>query len=145
MCGHFCIGFIDFIFNGKTLTEYTNLFSPKNLMVQFCLVLEMNENNSIKAIDNSNLAEQTKLPVSEIIGIENYFYQEIDQRKSCSKKLNKYVTAFDHIDKVLLVLGAANSGVSVISFANIVGASVEIASASFTLIFSLTTGIVKNY
>ena len=28
MCGHFLIGFIDFILAGKTLTEYTNLFSP---------------------------------------------------------------------------------------------------------------------
>ena len=28
MCGYFCIGFINFMFNGKTLTEYTNLFSP---------------------------------------------------------------------------------------------------------------------
>ena len=30
MCGYFCIGFIDFILAGKTLTEYTNLFSPNN-------------------------------------------------------------------------------------------------------------------
>ena len=30
MCGYFCIGFIDFMFKGKTLTEYTNLFSPNN-------------------------------------------------------------------------------------------------------------------
>ena len=28
MCGYFCIGFINFMFNGKSLTEYTNLFSP---------------------------------------------------------------------------------------------------------------------
>ena len=28
MCGYFCIGFIDFIFANKTLTDYTNLFSP---------------------------------------------------------------------------------------------------------------------
>ena len=28
MCGYFCIGFIDFMLVGKTLTEYTNLFSP---------------------------------------------------------------------------------------------------------------------
>ena len=28
MCGHFCIGFIDFMFKGKSLTEHTNLFSP---------------------------------------------------------------------------------------------------------------------
>ena len=31
MCGYFCIGFIDFTFKGKTLTEYTNLFSPNDL------------------------------------------------------------------------------------------------------------------
>ena len=29
-CGYFWTGFIDFIFKGKTLTEYTNLFSPNN-------------------------------------------------------------------------------------------------------------------
>ena len=27
MCGYFCIGFIDFMFEDKTLTDYTNLFS----------------------------------------------------------------------------------------------------------------------
>ena len=29
MCGYFCIGFIDFMLAGKTLTEYTNLFFTK--------------------------------------------------------------------------------------------------------------------
>ena len=28
MCGYFCIGFIDFIVTGKTVTEFTNIFSP---------------------------------------------------------------------------------------------------------------------
>ena len=28
MCRYFCIGFIDFMLAGKTLTEFTNLFSP---------------------------------------------------------------------------------------------------------------------
>ena len=28
MCEYFCIGFIDFMFKGKRLLEYTNLFSP---------------------------------------------------------------------------------------------------------------------
>ena len=31
MCGYFCIGFIKFMFNGKSLTDYTNLFSPNDL------------------------------------------------------------------------------------------------------------------
>ena len=30
MCRYFCIGFIDYMFKGKTLTDYTNLFSPNN-------------------------------------------------------------------------------------------------------------------
>ena len=30
MCGYFCIGFINFTFNGKSLTDYTNLFSPND-------------------------------------------------------------------------------------------------------------------
>ena len=97
--------------------------------------------NEIKKI---NLSEQTKFRLSEIIGIENYFHQEINQRKSYSKKLNKYVTAFDYIDKVLIVLSATSDGISIISFTSIIGAPVGIASASFTLFFSLTTGIAKK-
>ena len=95
-------------------------------------------------INKTNLSEQTKFRLSEIIRIENYFHQEINQRKSCSKKLSKYVTAFDYIDKILIVLCATSSGVCIISSASVVGAPVGIASASFTLIFSLTTGIVKK-
>ena len=30
MCGYFCIGFIDFMFNGNSLTDFTNLFSPND-------------------------------------------------------------------------------------------------------------------
>ena len=30
MCGYFCIGFIDFVLAGKTLTEFTKLFSLNN-------------------------------------------------------------------------------------------------------------------
>ena len=44
----------------------------------------------------------------------------------------------------LIVLSATGGGVSIISFRNIVGAPIRIASASFTLIFSITKGIVKK-
>ena len=30
MCGYFCIGFIDFMFAGKTLTDFTIRFSPNH-------------------------------------------------------------------------------------------------------------------
>ena len=31
MCGYFCIEFIDFMLKYKSLTDFTNLFSPNNL------------------------------------------------------------------------------------------------------------------
>ena len=68
----------------------------------------MNEINKI------NLTEQTKFQLSKIIGIENYFHQEINQRKSYSKKLSKYVTAFDYTDEILIVLSATKSGLCII-------------------------------
>ena len=95
-------------------------------------------------IDKTKLSDQTKLRLYEIKNIENYFINEINQQKTYSKNLNRYVTTFDYIDKILVVLSATTSGVSIISFTNVIGTSVGIVSASFTLIFSLTTGIIKK-
>ena len=40
MCEYFCIGFIDFMLKGKSLLDYTNLFSPndyeKNDNIIYC-------------------------------------------------------------------------------------------------------------
>ena len=90
------------------------------------------------------MTDQTECRLNEITKIENYLNSEINQRKSCSKKLSKYVTTFDHKDKVLIGLSATSSGVCIISSTSDVGAPVRIASTSFTLIFSLTTGIIKK-
>ena len=100
-------------------------------------------NNSIEAFGRKNLTGQTKFWLSEIIGIKNYFYQEINERKSYIRKLNKYITIFDYIDKTLIILSATSGGVSIISVISIVGLPVEIASASFTLIFSVAKEIIK--
>ena len=40
MCGYFCIGFINFTLAGKTLTEYTNLFSPNNFKKNGDIILD---------------------------------------------------------------------------------------------------------
>ena len=104
----------------------------------------MTKSNSIEAIDRTNVTEQTKSRLDETSKIKNYFHEKSNQRKSCSKKLSKYVAAFDPIDKILIVLSATTGGVRICSFTSVVAAPVEIASAIFTLIFSLTTGIVKK-
>ena len=61
-----------------------------------------------------------------------------------SKKLSKYVAAFDYIDKPLIALSATSGGISIISFTSVIGVPAGIASASFNLILFLTTGIIKK-
>ena len=86
----------------------------RKMIIQFCLISKMNKSNSIGAIDKTDLFEQTKFRLDEISKIKNYFSEEINQRKSCSQKLNKYVTTFDYIDKIVIVLSATTGGVSLI-------------------------------
>ena len=78
-------------------------------------------------IDKTNLSEQTKFRLNEIIGIENYFHQVINQRKLHSKKLSKYVTTFDYIDKLLIILSPRSGGVSIFLSVSVVGAPIGIA------------------
>ena len=102
----------------------------------------MNELNLIEAHSNLtaiSLSNQTKFSLNEINKIKDYFNSEIHERKTMSQKLSKYITAFDYIDKTLIILSASSGGISIISFTNVIGIP-----ASFTLIFSLTTGIIKK-
>ena len=103
------------------------------------VILKMHET------DQTKLTDQTNFRLYEIKKIANCFVNDINQQKVYSKKLSRYVTIFDYIDKILIALSATASGVSIISFTSTtIGESVGIVSASFTLIFSLTTGIIKK-
>ena len=126
--------------SGKKLTDYTNLFSPddfdKNDQIIFSYFKD--------AWNKTKLPDQTKYRLYKIKKIETYFINEINERKWYSKKSSKYVTIFDYIDKILIALSATSTGVLIILFTSIIGVPAGIASASFTLIFSMTAGIIKN-
>ena len=62
-----------------------------------------------------------------------------------SQKLNKNISAFDYFGKTLILLSATSGGTSIISFSSVIGAPAGIASASLSLVFSLTTGIIKLF
>ena len=51
MCGYFCIGFIDYMLAGKTLTEYTNLFSPNNFKKNDDIILNYFMSNISKRMN----------------------------------------------------------------------------------------------
>ena len=107
------------------------------------VISKMNGCNSTE-IDETNLTDKTKFRLNEVTKIENYFNLEINQRKSCIKNLMKYVAGFGYIDKILIVLSAASSGLCIIFSVSVVGVPIGIAGASFTLIFSLTTAMIKT-
>ena len=60
------------------------------------------------------------------------------------KGRSKYIASFDYFDKSLIVLSVTAGSVSIASFATVIGAPVGMASASSSLEFSMTTGIVKK-
>ena len=61
-----------------------------------------------------------------------------------NKKFSKYISFFDNFDKSLIVLSVTSGGVSIASFATVIGIPIGIASASLGLAFSLCTGLVKK-
>ena len=86
----------------------------------------MNKLNSIKTHLSLNLSDQTKFKLNEINKIKDYFNFEIQERKTMSKKLSKYIAAFDYIDKILIVLSVTSGGTSIISFTSVIGISLSI-------------------
>ena len=133
MCGYFCIGFVDYMFIGKNLTDYTNLFSPNNFKKNDDIILNDFVNNFI---DTSNLNNQ-QFRLNKISEIEDYFIAEIRERESMSKKLSKYISLFDSFDKSLIALSVRSGAVSIACFATVIRAPIGITSASLSLASSL--------
>ena len=61
-----------------------------------------------------------------------------------SKRLSKYIASFDYFDKSLIVLFVTTGSISIASFATVIGTPVGVTRGSFSLAFSLCTGIVRK-
>ena len=93
---------------------------------------------------NANISNEQQFRLNKINEIKDYFIAEIKERELMSKRLSKYIASFDYFDKSLIVLSVTTGSISIASFATVIGAPVGIASASFSLAFSISTGIVKK-
>ena len=92
----------------------------------------------------SELKDLTKYRLDEINNIKEHFNAEIKERKDIIKKISKYIVAFDYADKVFITPSASFGTLSIASYATVVGIPAGIAGASLTLIFTVTTGVVKT-
>ena len=97
-------------------------------------------------MSNSNLElnDLTKFRLDEINKLKDYLNAEIKKRKDIVKKISKYIVAFDYADKLFITLSASFGALSIVSHAKIVGIPVGTAGASLTVIFTVTTGVVKR-
>ena len=132
MCEYFCIEFINYMLKGKTLLDYTNLFSPNDLKRTIELLKEYLRMNNIIELTNVN-----KYRLDEINKIRDYFNNEIKERKDIVKKLNKYLVSFDYLDKIFIALSASFGPLSIASYASLAGTPAGIAGSSLTLIFTI--------
>ena len=97
-----------------------------------------------RANEMSELNDLTKFRFDEINKIKDYLNSEFKERKDIIKKTGKYIVAFDYADKLFITLSASFGTLSIASHVTIVGIPVGIAGASLTLIFTVTTGVVKK-
>ena len=89
------------------------------------------------------MSDQKKFRLNRINKIKYYFNSEIQERKTESKKISKYIAAFDYIEKTLIFLSETSGGISIVYFTSVTEIPAGIPSASSILIFSLTTEIKK--
>ena len=90
------------------------------------------------------LNDQQQFRLNKINEIKDYFVAEIKERELMSKRLSKYIASFDYFDKSLIALSVTTSSISIASFATVIGAPAGIVNASFSLAFSIFTGIVNK-
>ena len=76
--------------------------------------------------------------------IKDYFVAVTKERELMSKRRSKYIGSFDYFDKSLIVLSVTTGSIYIASYATVTGALVGMASASFSLVFSISTRIVKK-
>ena len=74
---------------------------------------------------------------------EDYSVAEM-KKELLSKRLRKNISSFEYFNKSLIVLSVATGSISIVPFAIAIGARVGVTSASFSLAFSIFTGIIKN-
>ena len=91
-----------------------------------------------------NLNNQQLFRLNKINEINNYFVAEVKERELISKTLSKYIASFEYVDKSLIVLSVTSSINSTTSFVTVITPLIGIESASFSLSFSILTGIVKK-
>ena len=92
----------------------------------------------------ANPSNEQQFSLNKTNEIKDYFIAEIRERELMRKRYSKYIVSSDYFDNSLVVLSVTTGSISIASFATVIGAPVEMMSASCSLAFSISTGFVKK-
>ena len=95
-------------------------------------------------MNNLELTDVNKYRLNEINKTEDYFKNEINEKKYIIKKLNKYLITLDYLDRIFITFSTSFGTLSAASHATVVGIPVGITGASLTLIFTTSTSLNKS-
>ena len=93
-------------------------------------------------METINIEDQTNYRVSEISKRKDYFNKEIDYQQSLTNKLNKYLTIFYILNKILTVLLTVFSSTNIFAHIKKKKKVLGLITSIFSLIFSLSFGII---
>ena len=94
---------------------------------------------------NTTPSNDQQVRLNKINETKDYFIAEIREKELISRNLSKYIAPFEYFDKSLIVSSKATSGISIASFATVIGAPVGIMSVSCSLAFPITTVFLKHF
>ena len=89
-----------------------------------------------------NLEDQSNYRLNEISKIKDYFNEEIYYQQSLTNKLNKYLTIFDILNKILTVFLTVFSCTNIFAHIKKKKKLLGLITSIFSLIFSLSFGII---
>ena len=94
---------------------------------------------------NANISNEQQFRLNKINEIKDHFLAQIRERELISKNISKYIASLDYFNKSLNVLSILSGGISIASFATVIGAPAEIIGASCGFTFSITSGFLKKF
>ena len=133
MCGFYCIAFIEYMLAGKTLLDYTNLFSLNNY--------KKNNETEYKYFKNDYVKSRVEDKKNER---RIYLLEEINHNDLMSEKYKETCKYLNYVEHLLILASKITVCVTISRFASLVCVRVGITSSSVWInICAITAGIKK--
>ena len=113
MCGFGCIVFMEYMLAGKTLLDYTNLFSPNDYKKNDKIINKYFN-------DKYDRRNKSRVQIKKIDETSNYLLDEIQHNDLLSGKYKKPYKYSNYVEHLLILVSTVTSCISISAFASLV-------------------------